>query len=62
MITGLMVREDTASLFGNSRLIGAADIMSCILPEDMLDEIPQGFTQVGHVCKSSQSFPISYSS
>ncbi|OJI85621.1 hypothetical protein ASPTUDRAFT_55238 [Aspergillus tubingensis CBS 134.48] len=25
------------------------DIMSCILPEDMLDEIPQGFTQVGHV-------------
>ncbi|CAK44472.1 hypothetical protein CBS115989_10015 [Aspergillus niger] len=26
-----------------------ADIMSCILPEDMLDEIPQGFTQVGHV-------------
>lgn len=27
--------------------------MSCILPEDMLDEIPQGFTQVGHVCEFS---------
>ncbi|PYH93803.1 hypothetical protein BO71DRAFT_450497 [Aspergillus ellipticus CBS 707.79] len=26
-----------------------ADIMACILPEEMLDEIPQGFTQVGHV-------------
>lgn len=27
----------------------AADIISVILPEDMHDEIPQGFTQVGHV-------------
>lgn len=27
-----------------------ADIMSAILPEDMLEEFPQGYTQVGHVC------------
>ncbi|KAB8206101.1 hypothetical protein BDV34DRAFT_212541 [Aspergillus parasiticus] len=26
-----------------------ADIMNAILPEDMLEELPQGFTQVGHV-------------
>ncbi|KAL5360045.1 Met-10+ like-protein-domain-containing protein [Aspergillus floccosus] len=26
-----------------------ADIISSILPEDLLDEVPQGFTQVGHV-------------
>ncbi|PLN82273.1 hypothetical protein BDW42DRAFT_184888 [Aspergillus taichungensis] len=26
-----------------------ADIIACILPEDLLVEIPQGFTQVGHV-------------
>ncbi|KAL4918817.1 hypothetical protein BDW62DRAFT_210213 [Aspergillus aurantiobrunneus] len=26
-----------------------SDIMDAILPEDMLDEVPQGFTQVGHV-------------
>ncbi|THC96934.1 hypothetical protein EYZ11_003595 [Aspergillus tanneri] len=26
-----------------------ADIMAAILPEDLLPEIPQGFTQVGHV-------------
>ncbi|KAL4897640.1 Met-10+ like-protein-domain-containing protein [Aspergillus ambiguus] len=26
-----------------------ADIISSILPEDLLEEVPQGFTQVGHV-------------
>ncbi|KKK12147.1 tRNA (guanine) methyltransferase Trm5, partial [Aspergillus ochraceoroseus] len=26
-----------------------ADIIAAILPEDLLDEIPQGFTQVGHI-------------
>ncbi|KAL4810188.1 hypothetical protein BDV18DRAFT_150497 [Aspergillus unguis] len=28
-----------------------ADIMSSILPEDMLEELPQGFTTVGHVAQ-----------
>lgn len=33
-----------------------ADIMAAILPEDMLQEFPQGFTQVGHVCMLSHLF------
>lgn len=35
------------------KLTCLADIIAAILPEDMLDEVPQGFTQVGHVGKSS---------
>lgn len=27
-----------------------ADIIGSILPEDLMDDMPQGFTQVGHVC------------
>ena len=29
------------------------DIISSVLPEDMLDDVPVGFTQVGHVCMFS---------
>lgn len=35
--------------------------MNAILPEDMLEELPQGFTQVGHVCKSAVSSLQSFS-
>jgi hypothetical protein len=28
----------------------AADIIASVLPEDLMEEVPQGFTQVGHVC------------
>lgn len=28
-----------------------ADIMSAIIPEQDRHEVPQGFTQVGHVCR-----------
>lgn len=31
-------------------LIITADIITAILPEQDMQEIPQGFTQVGHVC------------
>ena len=28
-----------------------AEIITCILPEKEMQEVPQGFTQVGHVCR-----------
>ena len=38
----------------------AADIISSILPEDLLDEVPQGFTQVGHVGTFASESPMSH--
>lgn len=54
MIIGHIVRplSYTADLLDT--YLHTAEIIHSILPEDM-DEIPQGFTQVGHVCKSITS-------
>jgi tRNA (guanine37-N1)-methyltransferase len=30
--------------------IVTAEIIASVLPEDLMDDMPQGFTQVGHVC------------
>ena len=55
MIIGHMVSVilmwKVGAMEGSLRLtVYVADIISAILPEDMLQEFPQGFTQVGHVC------------
>lgn len=52
MIIGLMVGYPVLDL--GTWLIRAADIIGSILPEEMLEEVPVGFTQVGHVGK----FPV----
>jgi tRNA (guanine37-N1)-methyltransferase len=58
MIIGLMVRATLGIVHEKLGLIccALADIMNAILPEDMLEELPQGYTQVGHVCE----FVLSY--
>lgn len=55
MISGTMVRGVSCGI-GTSADILLADIIAAILPENDMQEIPQGFTQVGHVCKLPAAF------
>lgn len=49
MSIGTTVGVFSPGFLGRANLGILADIIAAILPEDMLDEVPQGYTQVGHV-------------
>lgn len=51
-----MLREKTTTR--EDMLTISVDIMESVLPEDAQDEIPVGFTIVGHVGKENHVHPI----